>query len=351
MRIPFFYHHEFSSYDFGPSHPFQGSRFERFLDELERRFPAVRERLDIREAEPAPDELLVLAHDRAYIERVVALEKRRGYLSPDTQLLPGSVKAARFIVGASVAAAREAARSGFAMGFGGLHHAGRDFGEGFCIFNDVAVAAAALLGDGMERVAVLDTDAHQGNGTMDIFYDDPRVLFISIHQDPHTLYPGVGFVSETGSGTGEGCTVNIPMPMLADGPLYNRAMREIVHPLIDEYRPQAIIRNGGSDPLYTDTLTNLGLDIDQLSGLIRGIAEHARRSGIPLVDLFLSGYGLYVTEGWLAILRGALGETMALEIPERRTHVSPGQYANIEQSARLMLDELKRRLAPRWKIF
>ena len=351
MRIPFFYHHEFSSYDFGPSHPFQGSRFERFLDELERRFPAVRERLDIREAEPAPDELLVLAHDRAYIERVVALEKRRGYLSPDTQLLPGSVKAARFIVGASVAAAREAARSGFAMGFGGLHHAGRDFGEGFCIFNDVAVAAAALLGDGMERVAVLDTDAHQGNGTMDIFYDDPRVLFISIHQDPHTLYPGVGFVSETGSGTGEGCTVNIPMPMLADGPLYDRAMREIVHPLIDEYRPQAIIRNGGSDPLYTDTLTNLGLDIDQLSGLIRGIAEHARRSGIPLVDLFLSGYGLYVTEGWLAILRGALGETMALEIPERRTYVSPVQYANIEQSARLMLDELKRRLAPRWKIF
>ena len=351
MRIPFYYHHEFSSYDFGPSHPFQGSRFARFLDELARRFPAVHERLDIREAEAVSYDTLALVHDLSYIERVVALEKRRGYLSPDTQLLPGSVKAARLIVGASVAAAREAARSGFAMGFGGLHHAGRDFGEGFCIFNDVAAAAAVLLRDGMERVAVIDTDAHQGNGTMDIFYGDPRVLFVSIHQDPHSLYPGVGFVSEIGSGAGEGFTVNIPMPMLADGPLYERAMREIVHPLIDEFRPGAIIRNGGSDPLYTDTLTNLGLDIDQLSGLIRGVADHARRNGIPLVDLFLSGYGPYVSEGWLAIVRGALGETMHLEIPERRKYITPEQYANIDTSTRIMLDELKRRLAPHWKIF
>lgn len=349
MRIPFYYHHEFASYDFGPSHPFQGSRFDHFLGELERRFPAVRGRLDVREAAPAGDELLILAHDRSYIDRVVTLEKRRGYLSPDTQLLPGSVKAARLIVGATVAAAREAVRSGFAMGFGGLHHAGRDFGEGFCIFNDVAVAAAALREDGMDRVAVIDTDAHQGNGTMDVFYDDPRVLFISIHQDPHTLYPGVGFVQETGSGAGEGFTVNIPMPMLSDGPLYERAMREIVFPLLDEFRPQAVIRNGGSDPLYTDTLTNLGLDIEELSRLIGSIAEHARRNGIPLVDLFLSGYGPYVSEGWLAILRGALGAAMALEIPERRKYVSPEQHAYMEQSVGLMLEELKRRLAPRWK--
>ena len=197
-----------------------------------------------------------------------------------------------------------AAHGGFAMGFGGLHHAGRGFGEGFCIFNDVAVAAAALLRDGMERIAVLDTDAHQGNGTMDIFYEDPRVLFVSIHQDPRTLYPGVGFITELGRGAGEGRTVNLPMPMLADGSLYDLAMREIVYPLLDEFRPQAIIRNGGSDPLYTDTLTNLGLDVEQLSGLIRDIARYARRGGIPLVDLFLSGYGPYVSEGWLAIVRG-----------------------------------------------
>ncbi len=351
MAIPFYYHHEFSSYDFGPSHPFQGSRFERFLGELKTRFPSLYARLEIREADPAPDDLLTLIHDRSYIERVIALEKRRGYLSIDTQLLPGSVKAARLIVGASVAAAREAVRSGFALGFGGLHHAGRDFGEGFCIFNDVAVAAAALLRDGMDRIAVLDTDAHQGNGTMDIFYGEPRVLFISLHQDPRTLYPGVGFVTELGNGAGAGYTVNVPMPMLADGPLYELAMREIVYPVVDAFRPQAIIRNGGSDPLYTDTLTNLGLDLDQLSALVGGAAEYARRGGIPLLDIFLSGYGPYVSEGWLAILRGALGEPISLSIPEKRKYISPEQYADIERSMRRTLDELKRHLAPYWSMF
>jgi acetoin utilization protein AcuC len=349
MPIPFYYHHEFSLYDFGPSHPFQGSRFERFINELKSRFPAIHARLEIREADAASDDLLTLVHDRSYIERVIALEKRRGYLSLDTQLLPGSVKAARLIVGASVAAARDAARSGFALGFGGLHHAGRDFGEGFCIFNDVAAAAAALLRDGMDRVVILDTDAHQGNGTMDIFFNEPRVLFISLHQDPRTLYPGVGFVTELGSGSGTGYTVNIPMPMLAEGALYELAMREIVFPLLSEFRPQMIVRNGGSDPLFTDTLTNLGLDLDELSALVNGIAQYARKGGIPLLDIFLSGYGPYVCEGWLAILRGSLGVPMALSIPEKRKYISPEHYANLEQSMRFTLSELKRHLAPYWK--
>lgn len=351
MAIPFFYHHEFTSYDFGANHPFQGSRFDRFLRELRDRFPAVYGRLEFREPEPATNEILELAHDRSYIDRVIALEKRRGFLSIDTQLLPGSVDAARLIVGASIAAAREAVRGGFAIGFGGLHHAGRDFGEGFCIFNDVAAAAASLLRDGLDRVLVLDTDAHQGNGTMDIFWEEPRVLFISLHQDPATLYPGIGFANEIGSGAGEGFTVNVPMPMLADGPLYELAMNEIVYPLVDEFRPQAIIRNGGSDPLYTDALTNLGLDIDQLSALVGDFAAYARRRGTPLLDLFLSGYGIYVTEGWLAILRGALGEDMELSIPEKRKYLSAEHYADMQRRMRLTIDEIKRRLAPRWKAF
>jgi len=351
MGIPFFYHPDFASYDFGPSHPFQGSRFDRFMKELRSRFPAVYARFDFIQPESAGNDLLELVHDRSYIDRVVALEKRRGYLSVDTQLLPGSIDAARLIVGASVAAASEALRTGLALGFGGLHHAGRDYGEGFCIFNDVAAAAAVLLHDGKERILILDTDAHQGNGTMDIFMEDPRVLFISIHQDPRTLYPGRGFADEVGSGRGTGYTVNIPMPMLAGGPVYDLALDEIVFPLIDEFKPEVIIRTGGSDPLYTDTLTGLGLTLDELTRLINRIAEKAKSAHIPLVDLFLSGYGSYVTEGWLAIIRGVLGESFELSIPEQKKYMLPEERAHIERVTRAMLEYLRANLRPYWKIF
>ncbi len=350
MGIPFFYDPVFASYDFGPSHPFQGIRFERFMKELRSRFPAVYAKLDIRQAESAGNDLLELVHDRSYIDRVISLEKRRGYLSVDTQLLPGSIDAARHIVGASVAAAREAARSGLAVGLGGLHHAGHDYGEGFCIFNDVAVAAAVLLREGKERICIFDTDAHQGNGTMDIFIEDPRVLFISIHQDPRTLYPGRGFADEIGVGPGAGFTVNIPMPPMSNGRMYDLALDEIVFPLIDEFKPEIIIRNGGSDPLYTDTLTNLGLNLDELTTLIRRIHEKAKSSNIPLLDLFLSGYGAYVTEGWLAIVRGITGDNFELSIAEQMKIVVPEERAKIERVTRAMIDYLKANLIPYWKI-
>jgi acetoin utilization protein AcuC len=351
MGIPFFYDPEFASYDFGPSHPFQGSRFTRFMKELGERFPAVYARFDVTQAEIAGNDLLELVHTRAYIDRVVALEKRRGYLSVDTQLLPGSTDAARRIVGASVASAKEALRTGLTMGFGGLHHAGPDYGEGFCIFNDVAVAAAELLRDGKERVLILDTDAHQGNGTMDIFIEEPRVLFISIHQDPRSLYPGRGFADEIGEGAGAGFTVNIPMPTLSGGTMYDLALDEVVFPLVDAFKPEVIIRNGGSDPLYTDTLTNLGLTLDDLSRLMRRIAEKARSGNIPLVDLFLSGYGSYVIQGWLAIVRGTLGESFELSLPEQMKFIPPEERAHIERMTRAMLEYLKANLRPYWKMF
>jgi len=351
VSVPFYYHPDFAGYDFGANHPFRGERFSSFMRTLETRFPDAYAMLDIRTPEAADDRTLELVHAHTYVQRVKALEKRRGFLSLDTQLLPGSVDAAKLIVGASAAAAEAALESGLAAGFGGLHHAGPDYGEGFCIFNDIAAAAAVLLGRGLERVMILDTDAHQGNGTMDIFYSDPRVLFISLHQDPRTLYPGRGFTNETGTGAGAGYTVNIPMPPLSTEPLYDEAMRKIVLPLIDEFEPECIIRNGGSDPLYTDVLTNLGLDLDSLSALNRFVAVEARSRDIPLLDLFLSGYGPYVTEGWLAIVRGILGIEMELEIPENRIIISDEKLERMTRDLRRTIEELEANLGPYWEVF
>ncbi len=314
-RIPLYYHPDFAGYDFGPGHPFRGKRFTGFMEALRNRFPGIYSRFEILPPEPASEEMILRAHDSSYYSRLLQLEKRGGRLTLDTVVLPGSIRAAAMISGASLAAVQAAAEGGAAVSFGGLHHAGRNYGGGFCLINDVAVAAYELLEKGFSRVLILDTDAHQGNGTMDIFYNDPRILFISLHQDPATLFPGVGFPGETGSGPGAGYTVNIPLPPLSDISVYRKAMNELVFPLIESFEPEILIRNGGSDPLQTDTLTGLGLDPAGLREIIESIHTSCREAGIPVADLFLSGYGPHVTEGWLMIAAGITGEPAEVSIP------------------------------------
>ena len=145
---------------------------------------------------------------------------------------------------------------------GGLHHAKSAAGEGFCLYNDVAFTAIYLMERyHLKRIHDLDTDAHAGNGTADYFYSDPRVLFVDVHQDPGTIYPGSGFASEIGSGEGLGKTVNIPLPVNAGNDSYKLVFEEIVEPLAKEFQPEIIIRNGGSDPHFNDGLTSLGLTV------------------------------------------------------------------------------------------
>ncbi|MDD3642172.1 MAG: histone deacetylase family protein [Candidatus Krumholzibacteria bacterium] len=345
--VPLMYHPALAAYDFGEGHPFSGERFTRFMAAIEG-YPDILSRLTVTEPSPAGDDLIGLAHSLSYIEMVRALERRSGYLSVDTRVMPGSVEAARMIVGASVGAVTAARRHGLALSFGGLHHAGRDYGEGFCIFNDVAVAALHLLQSGIERVMVIDTDAHQGNGTMDIFYEDPRVLFVSLHQDPMTLYPGTGFVTQVGKGEGKGFTVNVPMPVRAGDSEFRIAIREIVIPLIDRFSPRLIIRNGGSDPLKDDILTDLGLSLDGLSLMTGTIAAAARDRGIPLADLFLSGYGSRITEGWLAIVRGTLGLPIDIALPDGREYGNRWNADSIRDAMLRTLEQLKRELRPYW---
>jgi acetoin utilization protein AcuC len=194
------------------------------------------------------------------------------------------------------------------MTFGGFHHAGSSSGEGFCVFNDVAIAARSLIQrHGMRRVLIIDTDAHQGNGTMDIFWEEPKVLFMSIHQDPRTIYPGRGFVGDIGEGAGRGYTINIPMPRFSGGRHWVKALEEIFVPICVEFKPDAIIRNGGSDPFYGDELTELGVDLDGLASIgatVRGASNAGPRK---LLDLTVSGYGDFVQYGWLALFSGVTG--------------------------------------------
>ncbi len=349
-----FYHEDMVRYDFGRGHPFRGERFKRFIEAVKDYGLLEEANLEIVSPEYATNEDLLLVHTKEYISHVNKMERVRGHLSPDTYVLPGMVDSARLMVGSAISAGRHLAKGGSrALTFGGFHHAGRNYGEGFCLFNDVAIVAMDLLDNhSYKRIMVIDTDAHQGNGTMDIFYSDPRVLFLSIHQDPMTLYPGKGFVFQAGSGEGEGYTVNIPMPMHSGNDNYEEAFNDIIIPLAKDFKPEIIIRNGGSDPHFDDQLTSLNLDMHGLHMLGHMPAQIADENGAKYLDLIASGYGADIIQRWLSMWFGVFNLPFPDEINTDRRHSRFTYNQNsIDREFQGMLRQLKGVLKNYWGAF
>lgn len=344
-KVPLFFHEKYGSYSFGKLHPFDPRRFSKFVEEVKDE-EKIDGKVEVVESSKVDDETLKMVHDAGYIEKVDEKEERGGSLSMDTPIKKGSPDAARHIVGGSLGSARaiEKEEADFAINLGGLHHAGPDYGEGFCIFNDVAVAAR-YLADQNEKVLVFDTDAHQGNGTMDIFMEDPDVLFVSIHQDPATLYPGRGYVQEVGKKEGEGFTVNIPMPRDSNITEYHHAIEEVVRPLVLQFSPDVLIRNGGSDPHHADSLTDLALDMRGLKYLGKASRSMAEEVGAGYIDLMLSGYGKRVVEGWKAMTIGALGVDVPLPTDQEIGDIGSEPKKKVVET----VDELKEVLKDYWE--
>jgi len=352
--IPLYFSDELNQFNFGSGHPFTGTRFKEFLELL--RKAKILEQCNIIKPIPATDDELRLAHSEEYLAIVQKAMKIGGWLSIDTPATRGAVNAQRLIAGSGLQAARLLVDTyeNIAHTFGGFHHAGPDYGEGFCIYNDVAISAKALIErHGLDRVMILDSDAHHGNGTMDIFYKDPKVLFVSIHQDPRTIYPGKGFVWETGEGEGEGYTVNIPMPPFSGNNQYGMAFDEIIEPLAREFRPQLFIRNGGSDPYYGDELTMLGLDLDGLAEVSRRTRDVALETSGKLLDMTVSGYGNWVKYGWLAQFCGCevLNTDYKAFSPKQPHRSPPCTEDSLTRATDSMLNSLKREIGKYWKIF
>jgi acetoin utilization protein AcuC len=235
---------------------------------------------------------------------------------------------------------------------GGMHHAKPGFGEGFCLYNDVAFAARYFIDTcKLQRVLVLDTDAHAGNGTCEYFYRDPNVLFIDLHQDPHTLYPGTGFAGDIGADKGKGFTVNIPLPPNAGYDSYYRVFGEIVEPIVREFKPQVIIRNGGSDPHPDDGLTDLGLPVHgfyMIGEKVRQLADEVCQG--KELDLIASGYNKRVLPyAWLALISGLGNWNVAVEEPEPSTHKFHKDPAYAQ--TKIVEAEIKSNLKPYWKCF
>jgi acetoin utilization protein AcuC len=347
-KIGIVYSEEITRYDFGYGHPFRGSRFREYMKLLIKKGILEDPNVVLIKNEPAENEDLLLAHTKEYIEEVETQANLRLMLSPDTPVSPGIVKAARYIVGGCLKATKLVTHGFWLVDSvgGGLHHAGRDYGGGFCVFNDVAICAMALLNKfNFDKILILDTDVHAGNGTMDIFSRDPRVLFIDLHQDPSTIYPGRGFLDNIGEKSGKGYTVNVPLPPYAGDKEFDLALNRVFKPLVKQFEPQVIIRNGGSDPHFSDRLGSLKMTYKGLRRIGITVRESAADVDAPIINMSCSGYSHTVAEGMYAILAGLMD--IELDVKE---NYQPEYFEPQIETVENVIEELAIHLKDYWTI-
>jgi len=274
-----------------PGHPENARRLERILDTL--REQGMLDRLQPLEPRPATREELLRVHTEPHIEHVREVAQRGGgHLDPDTYVSPRSFEAALMAAG-GVTRAVEGVLSGkianaFALVRPPGHHATAGRAMGFCLFNNVAIAArAALAREGIERVFIADFDVHHGNGTADLFASDPNVFYFSTHQYPY--YPGTGAKEDRGSGAGAGTALNVPLPTNVGDDGYARILQALVWPLVERFNPDLMLVSAGYDAHWNDPLAHMALSL-------AGYAATAQTL-VSMADRWCDGRLVFTLEG------------------------------------------------------
>lgn len=321
-RVAVVWDEAFLGYQLSPEHPLNPIRLDLTI-RLAREF-GVLDGVDLLAPVLAEDTEIELVHEPGYLTAVQAAptagwDVGHGLGTPDNPVFEDMHEASKLIAGGSLVAAREivAGRADRAVNIaGGLHHAMADHAAGFCVYNDCAVAIAWMLANGVERIAYLDVDVHHGDGVQAAFYDDPRVLTVSVHQHPRTLWPGTGYPSELGGPSATGSAVNLALPMGTRDGGWLRAFGAVVPALLDEFRPQVLVTQCGADTHYEDPLAELSLSVDGHRAtyrLLRDLAE--RYAGGKWLALGGGGYSLFrvVPRSWTHLLATVLDRDLASE--------------------------------------
>jgi len=350
------YHEKFKQYDLGVNHPFRGDRFVKAKIFFDKKSLSSLPNVFFIEPKAATKEDVLKVHSKRYVNHIFKLAEKGGSYDIDTPVSKRILEGAMFIIGGVLEAGRYViegkADRGVALG-GGFHHAGIDYGGGFCLFNDIAILVSELREKhDVKRVLILDYDVHFGNGTSDIYYSDGDVLFISLHQDPRTIYPGRGFIHEVGSGRGEGLNINIPLPMRTGERSYLYALNEIFPPLAKEFKPDIIIANGGSDAHFADHLGSLGLTARgffEISRIISSVSEKVCSGKVIL--LVGSGYNINVLPYcWYALALGLIKPDASLEKIEDFFPQPHDPWQNLEKVKKIVCS-LKDILSKYWSCF
>ncbi|MCA1825076.1 MAG: acetoin utilization protein AcuC, partial [Frankia sp.] len=314
----------FTSYDFGPTHPLRPLRLELTMALAAACGVFDNPAVTIAPPRGAGDDMLELVHDRDYIGAVRRtpdnllgrLPARYGLGPGDNPIFPRMHEAASLVTGASVDACRAVweGRAQHAVNLaGGLHHAMAARASGFCIYDDPAVGIAWLLANGASRVAYVDIDVHHGDGVQAAFYDDPRVLTVSLHETGQLLFPGTGFPDELGSGAGRGTSVNVALPPHTDDAAWLRAFAAVVPPLLRAYRPEILVAQLGCDTHALDPLAHLRLSVDGQAAAYRSLHELAHElCGGRWVVLGGGGYEIVqvVPRAWTLALAEVTGTAL-----------------------------------------
>lgn len=312
MKTSFFYSPRFAQHEHPGSHPERPERLEAVTSALKQ--VGLWDKLDHREWQAASELDLWTCHTRAHIERVKDLATRGGgHLDGDTFVGPESFEVASLVAGAAVEAARLVmsgeTNNAFVCARPPGHHAesGRDAYSpwGFCLFNAVAVAArVAQRNFGAKKVAILDFDVHHGNGTQEIFYSDPSVLFVSLHQD--RLFPHSGASQDTGEGKGVGTTLNFPLPAKSNGAVYHRVWGQ-VGAKVREFQPDLILLSAGFDAHEADPLGGMKLSADDFGALVWDAKSWANElCDGKLVAVLEGGYDLDALAASVVITLGVM---------------------------------------------
>jgi acetoin utilization protein AcuC len=299
-------------YDLGAAHPLHPLRWE--LTWLLAESLGVTRGLDLTAPAPASDEELAMVHTAGYIDAVKRASEPgvvgavgHGLGTTDNPAFPGMHDAAALIAGGSAAAARAIARGQTDRAVniaGGLHHAMPDSASGFCVYNDAALAIATLLAEGVQKIAYVDVDVHHGDGVQRAFYHDPRVLTVSLHETPLSLWPGTGFVTESGRGAAGGTAVNLPLPAGTGDAAWLRAFHAVVPAVVRAFRPQVLVTQHGADSHWEDPLADLNLTVDGQVASYRALRD----------------LSVEVTGGrWLAL--GGGGYSLVRVVPRVWTHL------------------------------
>lgn len=297
-KIKVVFSEKYLLYNFGPGHPFWAKRGLPFLEKL-KKYKIPHELLAPRKA---ADEEILLVHSPRYLKRVKQLAKTNGNLSLDTPVNCGVLEAAYFSVSGSILTLNQALAGERVMNLlGGLHHAGVSSGSGFCVFNDHAIAIKKLQKQGkIKRAMVWDLDVHAGQGTQEIFYSDPKVFTISLHQDPVTLYPSTGFAHQKGERAGKGYNLNVPLPPGTGEKEYLAALDQVL-PLAKKFYHDVAVLVLGVDTYKDDPLASFKLE----KNTYQKIGERFKKFE-KLAVMCAGGYSRKTPDLWLSFLKGWL---------------------------------------------